>query len=259
MMDGNSEWTGSYTALFYSTPALRVFYTKVFLYWRHAWQWLYGAAEQWQWHECENTYGGFLWLDLHQNMKYFGGKGSNSSEFKPGESEWRSTEAVLVTPYCEALRWFFHYRLSHLSCLVLIVKEYIGLLTVVWNIFFDLVFFRSDCVTLMFPFQTLLSAEDTLPQQNHNTLPKMVTISTVFQSPCGYLWVNSLLTLSAVALAKMVSVTVSQYSFPHSFPGADLTAMARAKLRPWRTIQSTPDTSAKERQTVHELVASLLG
>lgn len=91
MMYGNSKWTGSYTALFYSTPALRVFYTKVFLYWRHAWQWLYGAAEQWQWHECENTYGGFLWLDLHQNMKYFGGKGSNSSEFKPGESEWRST------------------------------------------------------------------------------------------------------------------------------------------------------------------------
>lgn len=137
MMYGNSEWTGSYTALFYSTPALRVFYTKVFLYWRHAWQWLYGAAEQWQWHECENTYGGFLWRKGVQLFRV---------------QTWRiRVEAVLVTPYCEALRWFFHYCLSHLSCLILIVKEYIGLLTVVWNIFFDLVFFRSDCVTLMFP------------------------------------------------------------------------------------------------------------
>lgn len=43
---------------------------------------------------------------------------------------------------------------------------------------------------------------------------------------------NGALTLSAVALAIMLSVTASQYSLPHSLSGAAFTAMARAKLRP---------------------------
>lgn len=60
------------------------------------------------------------------------------------------------------------------------------------------------------------------------------------------------LTLSAVALDKTASSTVELYSSEHSRSGADFTAIARAKLRPWRTIQSTPDTSAADKQITWE-------
>lgn len=52
------------------------------------------------------------------------------------------------------------------------------------------------------------------------------------------------ITLSAVVLDNMTSSTVELYSGAHSCLGANFTAIARAMLRPWRTIQSTPDTSA---------------
>lgn len=52
------------------------------------------------------------------------------------------------------------------------------------------------------------------------------------------------LTLSAVALLRIISWTLLQYLGEHSLLGATLTATERARLRPCLTIQSMPETSA---------------
>ena len=57
------------------------------------------------------------------------------------------------------------------------------------------------------------------------------------------------LTLSAMALLRIMSWTSPPYLPMQSLLGATLTATERARLRPCRTIQSMPDTSAGWKDT----------